>query len=423
MHYFGNLQIANYQLFIQMLKAGKEEIIYLLTKVIEKYKAQTGLDIIQNTNRKNYEVIAIALSNISNELPTKWQEYGTEIYTAELNSKSKDFPYRKYDITGGQIKDALNGMVASPRSFLVDACYIYLFGMGRKAFEENPTDTNLLQTIANNNTTLVTENLSQSIAFAQLEKLHLQSSKRNLLLATIATALAISLIALFIYFIKIKNDWAVVKNDFNYLPYQPTQAEIDSLEGIWLVYTGSPQARVSNPDRYHKVVSNIVDVKYKNGYFTYDRYGASFDHLGYMQFQSEGIVAIYSKINNKTGKTESPRYSLLNLYPSTKYLTAISASWNFDIGEKNQIIGIREIYIKVGKGGKVEEVINDIENASCQCKLIRWHQQNNQVKTFYLKNELLDSLTIPEIKPLINENSILLNTPQNGLIISKDSGK
>ena len=56
----------------------------------------------------------------------------------------------------------------------------------------------------------------------------------------------------------------------NLLPYQPTQAEIDSLQGLWLCYTGSPQARISDANRYHKVVSNLVNISYKNGYFTFD---------------------------------------------------------------------------------------------------------------------------------------------------------
>jgi hypothetical protein len=48
---------------------------------------------------------------------------------------------------------------------------------------------------------------------------------------------------------------------------------------------------------------------------------------------------------------------------------------------------------------------------------------NNRVQTFYLKNQLLDSLQLNEIKPLINENSILLSIPQDGLVISKDSAR
>ena len=65
---------------MQILKSGKEEIVYLLTKAIEKYKFETGQEIIQNTNRKNYEVLAILLSEISNQLPFRWEAFGTEAY-------------------------------------------------------------------------------------------------------------------------------------------------------------------------------------------------------------------------------------------------------------------------------------------------------------------------------------------------------
>ena len=93
------------------------------------------------------------------------------------------------------------------------------------------------------------------------------------------------------------------------------------------------------------------------------------------------------------------------------------------MGEKNKIIGIREVYIKLGKGGVLEEVINEIENASCKCKVIRWRQESAKTKSFYLKNELLDSLDLNEIKPLINEKSILLNIPEDGLVLATDTIK
>ena len=114
-------------------------------KAIEKFKAETGQAIIQNTNRKNYESLAILLSDISNQLPTRFEEFGAESYSIVLNQQSQEYPHRKYDITGGQIKDALIGIVANPRPFLVDACYIYLYGIGRKAFKQNPVDDNLLE--------------------------------------------------------------------------------------------------------------------------------------------------------------------------------------------------------------------------------------------------------------------------------------
>ncbi len=57
--------------------------------------------------------------------------------------------------------------------------------------------------------------------------------------------------------------WKTIREDFNILPYQVSQSEIDSLEGIWLCYTSSPQARLSDPNPYHKVVANLIEVKYK----------------------------------------------------------------------------------------------------------------------------------------------------------------
>ncbi len=410
---------------MQTLKNGKEEIVYLLTKAIEKYKLDTGQEIIQNTNRKNYEVLAILLSEISNQLPTRWEEFGTESYTEDNSKKPQEYPYRKYDITGGQIKDALNGIVAHPRPFLIDACYIYLFGLGRKSFEKNPTDENLLAKSAEEKKEqeiVVEENLTkyeQQILSLQLQ----QKNKLNKLkiVGGVAAIFCITSVVLCFNLLTAKKDWQTIKQEMNILPYQPTQFEIDSLEGVWLCYTGSPQARISDPNRYHKVVPNLISIQYKNGYFTFDRYGASFDHIGYMQFESPGIVSVYSRIKNNSNKTESPRHSLLNLYTSNKYLAAISASWNFDIAEKNKIIGIREIFIKQGKGGNIVEVMNEIENASCNCKVIRWQQSDNKVKTFYLKNELLDSLRLSDLKPLIDEKSILLNIPQDKLIITKDS--
>ncbi len=412
---------------MQQIKNGKEEIIYLLTLAIQKYKLETGQEIIQNTNRKNYEALAIVLSEISNQLPLKSKEWGTEDYTIENTQNNKEYPYRKYDLTGGQIKDALSGIVSHPRPFLIDACYVYLFNMGRKSFEQNPIDENLL---------VKTENEKKDhIGNVEIEKNILQQQNSILLNQTFKSKrlnkhliyslsiLTILFIVFGFYSIKKEQNWTDIKNDMNIIPYQPTQSDIDSLEGIWLCYTGSPQARISNPKRYHVVVSNIINIQYKNGYFTYNRFGASFNHVGFMQFESEGLVSVYSRIKNKNNNTESPRHSLLNLKNTSKYLPAISASWSFDIGDKNKIIGIREVYIKLGKGGTIEEIINSVENASCQCKIVRWHQPNKPTQTFYLKNIVLDSLKNDELKSLIDEKSILLNIPQEGVILGKESDK
>lgn len=404
------------------IKQGKEEIVYLLKQVVEKYKTETGVEIVQNTNRKNYEGLAILLSDITKDFPERLQELGTDSYSPDTNPNAKEFPYRKYDITGGQIKDALNGIVSHPRPYLVDACYIYLFGIGRKRFASNPTDPNLLETSGqekNDDVFIIEEeNIELKKQLSQVKK---QYSKKTSGLKTLSVVIFLILCGILINYNQSNNKWNVLKRDMNILPYQPTPMEIDSLEGIWLCYTGSPQARISDPKRFHKVVSNIVSIKYKDGYFTFNRYGASFDHVGYMQFESPGIVSIYSRVKNKENTTESPRHSLLDLNYNNTNLTAISTSWNFDIGKKNKIIGIREVYTKLGKGGDIEEVINDIENASCGCKIIKWHKPDNIVHSFYLKNEILDSISSPDLKSLIDEKSILLGRPQEGVVLTKDT--
>lgn len=412
---------------MKKIKSGKEEIIYLLKSAIEKYKVETGQEIVLNTNRKNYESLAIVLSELSNQLPEKYEVWGAQQYAPDRNKSSQEYPYRKYDITGGQIKDALAGIVSNPRPFLVDACYVYLYGIGRKAFEANPIDENLFEKSEEDKhyrTSYQNEDSQQDKnELVELLKQKKKTQRKVFTLSVLVAFLGILIIVLSFLFVQSKNDWLAIKKDMNLFTYQPSQAEIDSLEGVWLCYTGSPQARISDPNRYHKVVSNLVEVTYKNGYFLYNRFGASFDHIGHMQFESPGVVTISSKVKSVTGKNESPRHSLLNIYNGNTIKPAISASWSFDVGENNKIIGIREVYIKLGKGGRLEEVINELENASCQCKIVRWHQPNKTVKTFYLKNELLDSISNKELIPLINEKSILLSEPQVGLIIEKDTVK
>lgn len=414
------------------LKTGKEEIQYLLARVFEKYESETGKAIIRNTNRKNYENVARKLSDISNTLPETAEKYGHDTYSPDHNPRQLGYPSRKYDITASQVKDACMGLVSSPRNFLVDACYIYLYEMGRKAFEKNPVDENLARNADMTPDAELNfykqehEMLKTQLAALTDEKEGLlkksvsqYNRKKNFLRASLFLATAV--LMFFIYqWMSSQSGWQTVKKDLNILPYQPTQAEMDSLEGVWLCYTGSPQARASDSNRYHMVVPNVIDIKYKDGYFTFTRYGASFDHAGYMQFEAPWLVSIHSYVKNKEDSIESPRHSLMRLDKEKLYVPVISASWSFDVGDKNNIIGIREVYIKLGKGGSMEEVINTIENASCRCKIVKW-QQDNKVKTFYLKNELLDTLSHQNLKTLIDEKSILLRVPHEGLIISKDT--
>lgn len=396
------------------LKTGKEEIVYLLTRVIEKYESQHNVQVVRNSNRKNYEGVAKELSEISNELPNTAESLQHEVYPPDLNPRKLDYPFRKYDITGNQVKDAyFNQIVSKPRAFLVDACYIYLYGVGRQGFELHPQDPQLMQDESNS-----AHGLQEATPTASVYDSAGSPNRKRLVTALFITGIVA--IAGFLLMLfksnQANNALKVLKQDMKILPYKPTQAEVDSLEGIWLCYTGSPQARISDSNRFHKVVANVVDVKYKNGYFVFDRYGASFDHIGYMQFEAPWLVSIHSHVKNNIDSIESPRHSLMRLDMEAPYISVISASWSFDVGTRNNVIGIREVYTKLGTGGRIEEILNTPENASCRCKIVKWYQ-GDQEKKFYLRNENLTTLPSEQLKLLLDENSILLRVPQDGLVI------
>lgn len=410
------------------IKTGKEEIVYLLTKVIEKYESETGHRIVRNSNRRNYEDVARRLSDISNALPSTAVSLQHDKYPPDTNPQQLEYPFRKYDITGNQIKDAyFNSIVSKPRPFLVEACYIYLYGVGRKGFEKNPADPHLIDdapvSAVNGDANVATADNGTSHTLARHHEKPdpgKQNKKKIRILLLASGILVLLLVFTVMQWLRADRALSTLKKDMNLLSYQPTQQEIDSLEGVWLCYTGSPQARLSDPRRYHMVVSNVVDVKYKDGYFVFARYGASFDHIGYMQYEAPWLVSVHSYVKNGAS-VESPRHSLLRLNEKKPFFSAISASWNFDVGVKNSIIGIREVYIKQGKGGTIEEVMNTIENASCKCKILQWHKPGGQMKVFQLKNVLLDSLPDKELRSLIDEKSILLRLPEESLIYTSDS--
>jgi hypothetical protein len=138
-----------------------------------------------------------------------------------------------------------------------------------------------------------------------------------------------------------------------------------------------------------------------------------------MQFEAPWLVSIHSSVKNKKDSIESPRHSLMRLNTAGPFISVISASWNFDAGKLNQIIGIREVYEKQGKGGSLEEVMNTLENASCRCKIVNWNKGDTRIKTFYLHNVSLDSMHNDALKKLLDENSILLREPQEGVILQK----
>ncbi len=149
-------------------------------------------------------------------------------------------PHRKYDITGVQVKDAYNQLVANPRSFLIDACYIYLYGVGRKGFIQNPQDANLIEGVDASVALRLDEReaLQQQLATDQQENeamtTRLKTSLRKRTLVWL-TSLLVCLALLGVVtarWIADRNEWATIRHDLTILPYQPTQGEIDSLSGV-----------------------------------------------------------------------------------------------------------------------------------------------------------------------------------------------
>jgi hypothetical protein len=404
-----------------MLKKGKEEIIYLLNKSIEKFELESGNQFNKNTNKKNYEPFAMLLSEISNELPFTSEKLGHIPYEIDRDSK-KEYSFRKYDITGGQIRDALMGLVASPRSFLIDSCYIYLYGVGRLAFDKSPLDEALIANEDNDEKkdsyTLMQDNQQLKSELSKIKSVISLSKRRNARKAKlIILSSLIVTISIVGFFYKKNSAYNELVKDYNIKPYNYTKSEKDALEGIWLNYIGSPQARLSDPDRENLIVLNISEIKEKDGYFICTRYGSSFNHTGYAQFESPNVVSIHLKLSTLNGTTNSPRHSLLILDSTKKYLNAISASWNFDVGVRNKIIGIREVYVKLGKGGKLTEILNAVENAECKCKIVNWEQGNGKVQEFHLKNMLIDTIQPAQLRTLIDKKSILLKDIEDSVLL------
>lgn len=406
------------------MAGSRAEIVYLISRCLDKFRQETGQELVANTNKKNYEPLAIILSEISNRLPETSESLQHIAYTPDAKKESTEYPFRKYDITGGQIRDAFMGLVGNPRNFLLDACYIYLYGVGRQGFDEQPSDPELQEKRNPDSSTsqdalsVYQENELLKEKIQELSKSNPTTPENKRSWFPLLLFLLPSLL-LGILYLRQHTQLKRYQQQMSLIPYQPSPAEADSLEGIWICYTGSPQARKSDPDRYHKIVANLLQfTRQPEGHFLVERLGASFNHSGYAQFESKGIVSVHTHVKNNDSSIESPRHSLLSFAHADNqpYLNVISASWNFDAGSLNQIIGIREVYQKLGRGGRLEEIYNSLENAQCKCKIVRWHRPDGTQEKWYLKNNHLDSLHNVQLSNLLNENSILLRDPDSTIL-------
>ena len=368
--------------------SNKEDLIDLIERVIEKYEKETGDIVIKNTNRENYVKLAKVLSDISNQLPYTSSDLLHEEYEIDVQA-NLNYPNRKYDITGGQLKDAYFGIVSKPRQYLIDACLIYLTGKGAGAIRENQ---------------LVVTSLSRSL----LQR-NLLLNPKALIIFLISWFSILLILGISIYYLngRIKTE----------VDYQPSASEIKALSGIWLYYTGAPQARSNEPGRFRQFVNNVVEVRYNEGRFEFVRHGANINHYGYMIYNSPTVVSIHSYVKRKkNGEVLSPSHSLARLDSLNRSMLALSATWSFESDDRDDIIAIRNVYKKISDDGKLLEIKNTQENAACKCKIMEWRLGNN-TKQYKLQYQHLDEHEDEELKRNLNEESILLLKPRKDVLL------
>jgi hypothetical protein len=431
---------------------NQEYVRNLVEDAIIKFEEEEDINVVRNKNPNQYKDFAAKLNEISHLLRNKDpdnREWKTEKY-----SRLKSF-----EINPGQIIYARENGTAKPHIFEA----LHWYRDGKSSREARPvrkagqfSGEELIQKINDYEQEIAELDGDMSDAKTQIEELthkkteyekELAESKtqvsdvestiaefRNKTLAlkkgnNIAFCIALAFFLAFIFFvikwIGLKNEYAeaktgfdALKRDMRLLPYQPTQAEINRLEGVYMVYTASPQARASDPDRYHKVVPNILVVTYKDGYFTFDRYGHDFDQKGFMQFERSGLVSMHSYMLDSSGKP-SPKKSLLDIENGRDTFSVISTSWSFDPDPADNIsIGIREVFIKIGKPDSITQIVNSPRNFGKAGKLFDLKKGDGSIETLNIQNIRLESLS-PSLQALLNEKSILLKDPDPTVILEK----
>ncbi len=381
------------------LLTGKEEISYLIRRVIEKFEYTNDQKMICNTNRENYVAVARELSTISNELPYTSKEKEHQEYTEiPVQERQMHYPQRKYDITGGQIKDVYFGLVKKPRPHLIDACYIYLYGVGRVGFAKNPVDPTLL----------VGEENMDDFSASTLQSPHYRWQLSAFLFLLVVLLL---LGGIYMYFSQ-----QSAADSKMWTSYQPSEEEINQITGIWMYQTGAPQTRANEAQRYRRVATNMVSIQLVNGILEIERHGATINHQGYLEFTSPGILSIHSFVERKAdGSLVNPSHSLARLSPEDSVMYAISSTWSFESDDNNDVIGARNLYRKLGTGGTLRLISNTPENAACHCKIIEWDKDDGTIERFNLTYEAIKEGSVEEH---LNESSLILRKPKDGVLLS-----
>lgn len=374
-----------------LLKKGEKQ--YLCEQLRLKYEADSRQILRTTTARESYTPLANALTDF-------------------IDSHKKDFQDRfsiefepNFEVSDGQLQGLFG--YASHRDKFLDACYIYLHDMTRAEFlrknppyiffaddiappqynaqneastsEKEAELTEEIETLLKKVDSLEADK-TREIATIEAEKKAIQGEKTalaNKLKDSVLTAKRfgqvkwlVSILLALLAFLSYKwYQWETIKKDMHILQYQPNQAEIDKLVGIWQSDVGSPLTRPMNTasdiaNFRDKYAINIVEIRYSGaGYFKIRRWGPKFSYDGYAQYESDSLISI--KTIQKTDKTHEVlpriRHSLIRLdRDNDTFRLAISVSWEHSSPEEiDDIIGIREVYTKKCNGIVVEEPHRD----------------------------------------------------------------
>ncbi len=404
-------------------KASKAEIKKLFERVLLKYNANCPpAEKIkpESKNPHNYDRLTKIINKITKDFKTPTASLGHDDY--------KDEEDGRLHFTQDRIARAMSSGVNQPQKAMIDACYIYVFGKGRQGFIESPTDEEMANIIKANAETEEPKTTGPSRFRRKLF--------RNAVVYGFVTGgllvLLLTAIGAYIYQCSVSDHlrnsltreraaWDTIKRDYGILRYHPSPAEIDSMTGIWICYSSSTQARPGIPEaqRYHSCARNFLEVQYhESGYFTFKRYSIGFDQVGYMQFESPGILSISSHKENKPVDSAIwPKRSLMVLDLHKNYHLAISASHNFDTIPHELIIGMREVYQKLGTGGHMYELVND-GSVMKRVVWVRPHKQPIKYKITLTTIEALSATTNLDLTDLLNEKSIILATPREDVIMT-----
>ena len=451
---------------LKKISISEAETLYLMTLVRWKYEADMKKKLHLSSTPGNYEELAKILTPFSSTLPEK---YPVD-YPPDSNWPGG------LTVGADQLKDMFRVESGKPqKKYLVDTCYLYLFGELRRQFLEDEekaepeakTLYNIIhaesflsrvqilksanQKLADDKEELKNANeklhratiaLEESQATAndaeeQNKKLHesvinltrqnkelakLQEDSRKERKAVSGSLFAVLsfLIGSLVLLIGGCYYFFTLEKDYHLQPYAPTEAEKNLLAGVWEVYSPSPQARSSQPaeQTYHKVVLNVMQITKKPGfdYLVFHRHGPGFDQKGRIEFKSPNVVDIYAETVNDSGIVISPKHTTLLLEKDQPFLTALSLTWNFD--KQNRPIATREIYLKKGDAGSLWVSKNPVADFMSRERDAFW-KHDNRVDTIRLQNVFLDSLPEP-LQQLLDENSILLRIPGEIQIISRN---